>query len=141
MTGDLRCLVLEAKASALHQVLEFVRKGAVEASLPAMRVGELDLLIEEIFMNLCRHAYGDGASGRVTIRYWIDLPDELKVEVSDQGREFNPLTVKSPDIDADLERRPVGGLGIFLVKKFAASLTYRRENGWNRLTVGISASS
>jgi anti-sigma regulatory factor (Ser/Thr protein kinase) len=121
--------------------MDFVRKGALEASLPEVRIGELDLLIEEIFVNVCRYAYPDGATGTVNVTYWVSVPDGLKVEVADHGVEFNPLTAEPANVTLDLQRRPIGGLGIFLVKKLAASLTYCRAGGWNRLTFGVSAAS
>ena len=121
--------------------MEFVQKGALEASLPPVRAGELDLLIEEIFVNVCRYAYPYSVPGTVHVTYWIPEPGELRVEIADQGIEFNPLKADPADISLDLEHRPIGGLGIFLVQQLAASLTYRREDGWNRLTFGISARS
>lgn len=102
-------------------------------------MGELDLLVEEILMNIARYAYPENAPGTVTIVWSVPGPGELAVEVGDQGVAFDPLTVGPPDLTADLESRPVGGLGIFLLKSFARSLSYRREQGWNRLTFGISA--
>jgi len=134
-----RSLAFAAKTESLHAVVEFVRTGALEAGLPQARIGELDLLIEEIFMNVCRHAYPDGNPGTVAVTYSVPEPGELNVEVADQGVEFNPLMAPLPDLTADLDRMPIGGLGVFLVKAFATSLTYRRECGWNRLMFGISA--
>jgi len=121
--------------------MDFVRKGAAEARFPEARMGELDLMIEEIFVNVCRYAYPDGTTGMVTITYWISVSGELKVEVADHGVEFNPLAAEPANATLDLEDRPIGGLGIFLVRTLAASLTYCREAGWNRLTFGISAGS
>jgi serine/threonine-protein kinase RsbW len=100
---------------------------------------ELDLLVEEIFMNIARHSYPQGAPGAVNVTYSVSGAAELVVEFSDQGVEFNPLVLSAPDLAADLAERRAGGLGVFLVKEFADSLSYRREQGWNRLTVGISA--
>jgi serine/threonine-protein kinase RsbW len=121
--------------------MEFVRNGAREANLPEERVGELDLLVDELIMNVCMHAYPDDRSGDVTITYSVLAPGELSVEVADQGVEFNPLDAQPPDLTLSIEGRPVGGLGIHLAKKLAKSLTYRREQGWNRLTFGFSAGS
>jgi len=136
-----KSLTLPAKAGSLGAVTEFVRSGARQANLPEPRQGELDILIEEILINLSRYAYPEGAPGSVTITYLVPKPGELLVEVADQGREFDPLAASPPDLTLDLEGRPIGGLGIFLVKSLANSLTYRREQGWNRLTFGISAGS
>lgn len=142
MPGAPRSLTIAAKAASLRAVTEFVHKGALEASLPAARIGELDLLIDELITNVCIHAYpADVLPGVVTVKYSVPAPGELSVEVADQGVEFNPLKAEPPDLTLSLEERPIGGLGIHLVKTLATSLTYRREQGWNRLTFGISADS
>ena len=141
MPGAPRSLTIAAKPASLTAVTEFVHKGALEASLPEARIGELDLLIEELVMNVCSHAYPDGLSGDMIVTYSVPAPGELSVEVADRGGEFNPLKAEPPDLTVSLEARPIGGLGIYLVKTLATSLTYRREQGWNRLTFGISAGS
>lgn len=121
--------------------MEFFRSGAVEANLPESRAGELDLLIEEIFMNVCWHAYPGNSQGVVTLEYSIPAPGELSVEVADQGVEFNPLNAAPPDLTLNLESRPIGGMGILLVKTLAPSITYHRDHDWNRLNFAISACS
>ena len=141
MPGATRSLTMEAKSASLGAITEFVRTGAREAGLPDSRIGELDLLIEELYMNVCRHAYPNGTPGVVSISYSIQAPGELSLELADQGMEFNPLAADAPDITVDLEHRPVGGLGILIVKTLAKSITYRRECGWNRLTLSVSPGS
>jgi serine/threonine-protein kinase RsbW len=132
-------LTLVGEAESLGHAREFVRKGALDANLPESRMRELDLLIEEILVNIWRYAFPEDAEGTVTVTYSIPGPGQLAVEVSDQGVEFDPLKVNPPDMTLGLAQRPVGGLGIWLVKSFARSLTYRREQGWNRLTFAVSA--
>jgi serine/threonine-protein kinase RsbW len=130
---------MAADTAFLRAAMEFVRTGAIEASLPEARIGELDLLIEEIFMNVCCHAYPEGRHGVVTLTYTVPAPGELSVEVADQGAEFNPLMAAPPAITLNLESRPIGGLGILLAKTLAQTISYRRDRDWNRLTFGISA--
>jgi serine/threonine-protein kinase RsbW len=132
-------LTLVARTESLGPVTEFVRKGAQEANLPESQMRELELLIEEVLMNVSRYSYSERAPGMVTITYSVPAPGKLAVEVCDQGIEFNPLTAEPPDLTLDLKQRPIGGLGILLLKSFAKSLTYRREQGRNRLTFAISA--
>jgi len=132
-------LTLPAKTESLGAVTRFVRDGAREAEVPDARMGELDLVVEEIFMNIARYSYPKDADGVVSVMYSIPAAGELVVEFSDQGIEFNPLAVRPPDLADDLDQRRAGGLGVFLVKEFAGSLSYRREHGWNRLTFGIAA--
>jgi len=130
-------LTIAAKPTSLRAVTEFVRKGALEARLPEERIAELDLLVDELIMNVCIHAYPDDRPGDVTVTYSVPAPGELSVEVADRGVEFNPLNAAPPDLTLSLDARPIGGLGIHLVKTFAKSLKYRREEGWNRLTFGL----
>jgi serine/threonine-protein kinase RsbW len=139
--GATRSLTVAANTASLHAAVEFVQTGALEASLPEGRIGELALLIEELFMNVCQHAYVDGALGVVTLTYSVPEPGELSVEFADRGVEFNPLSAPPPDLTLDLENRPIGGLGIFLVKTLAPSVAYRRDRDWNRLSLRISAGS
>ena len=132
-------LTLPAEAGSLDPALEFVRKAAREANLPEDRTGQLELILEEIFMNLSLYAYPAEAPGDAIIAYSIPTPGRLCVEIADRGREFDPLAASAPDLTLDLAGRPVGGLGIFLVRSFADSLAYRRHDGWNRLSFAVSA--
>lgn len=141
MSATPQSLTLVAVADSLGRVTDFVRAGAQEANLPELQTRQLELLIEEIFVNIYRYSYPQDAPGSVVVSYTVPKPGELRVEVEDQGIEFDPLMNPGPDLTLDLEQRPVGGLGIFLLKSFAQSLSYRREQGWNRLTFGISANS
>ena len=117
-----------------------MRRGAREANLPEAQVGQLELLIEEIFTNICRYSYAD-APGVVTISYLVSGLGEMNVEVRDQGVEFNPLNAPKPNLTPDLTQRQVGGLGILLLKSFARSLRYRRELGCNHLSFEISGNA
>lgn len=139
MSGTPQSLTLVAKAESIGPATEFLIKGARVANLPESRMGELELMIDEILTNIARYSYPENDRGVVTVSYWVLGPGELTVEVGDRGIEFNPLTVSPPDLTLDLEHRPIGGLGIFLLRSFAKSLEYRREQGWNRLTFAISA--
>ena len=132
-------MTLTAEPASLAAVTDFVRKGALEANLPEERIGELELVIEEILMNLSLYAYPSDSPGEVLITYSVPVPGELRLEIADQGREFDPLTASAPDLTLDLTGRPVGGLGIFLIRSFASALAYRREDGWNRLAFAILA--
>jgi serine/threonine-protein kinase RsbW len=134
-------LTVEAKTASLGAITEFVRTGAREAGFADSRISEVDLLIEELYLNVCCHAYPNGTLGIVNVSYSIQAPGELSLELADRGVEFNPLAADAPDITLDLEDRPVGGLGILIVKTLAKSINYRREYGWNRLTLSISSGS
>ena len=60
--------------------------------------------------------------------------NKLRLEIADFGRVFNPLEVNPPDLSRGLADRPIGGLGVFLVRNMVDSLAYRREDGRNILS-------
>ena len=59
----------------------------------------------------------------------------VTAEVSDDGRAFDPLKVPPPDLESDLQSRPVGGLGVHFIKTLMDEVSYRREGGRNILTM------
>lgn len=123
-----------ARIGHLRAVLDFVARRAERVGLEPRRILYLRLVVEEIVVNVCRHAYA-GRGGRVSVLCTAD-PASFVVEVGDQGRPFNPL-VDAPSVDtsASLEERRPGGLGVFLAKFFVDELRYRRENDRNIVTV------
>ena len=93
------------------------------------RVGQVELAVEEAVANICR--YGGGF-----------VPIELScltekgvfaVQISDGGRPFDPTAAPAPDLKADIASRPVGGLGIHLIRKVCDDVQYRRDGGRNIL--------
>ena len=113
MPGAPRTLTIAAQVSCLHAVMEFVRQGALEAGLPEPRIDELDLLIDELVVNVCTHAYPEDSPGDVSISWSVPAPGQLSVEVADRGAAFNPLNNDPPDLTLSLEEladRRVGHL-------------------------------
>ena len=125
-----RRLSLPASLDSLHHFLEFAHTGAEAADLSSADRERLDLVLEELLVNVARYAYPDGA-GDVEVAYAVESPGRLLFELSDKGCIFNPLEKEEPDLAGPLENRPVGGLGIFLVRHLVDSLAYRRQNDCN----------
>ena len=57
------------------------------------------------------------------------------LEYSDRGRPFDPLTAPEPDLEAPLQERGIGGLGVHLVRQIMRDVDYRRADGWNRIVM------
>jgi anti-sigma regulatory factor (Ser/Thr protein kinase) len=110
-----------------------VRRGAVAAGIAESDLAKLDLILEEILMNVARYAYTP-ETGAVEVAYASAGPCKLRVEVTDFGRVFNPLEADPPDLSRGLADRPMGGLGVFLVKNMVDSIAYRREGDRNILS-------
>jgi serine/threonine-protein kinase RsbW len=126
-------LTIPAEVDALKELSAFVRSGAEAAGLPVDDLDRLDLVLEEVFMNIARHAYASG-TGDVEVGYQAEGPGRLLVEIWDAGKEFNPLAADPPDFGLPLAERPLGGMGIFLVRSMAGGLRYERVGGRNRLS-------
>ena len=103
--------------------------------LPEPLVSRFAVAIDELVSNIIRH--GLSTECRETIRLSVALdPDRFGMEVSDPGPAFDPLCeAPAPDLEAPLERRRVGGLGLHIVLALIDSVTYRREGGRNIVTL------
>lgn len=104
------------------------------AGLSDDAVGELELILEELLVNIISYAYDEGSAGKIRIAASVD-GSTVTMEYRDRGRAFDPLEREAPDLDAEIEDRPIGGLGIFLVQELASSVTYERIDDENVLTV------
>ena len=101
---------------------------------PADVVFQIGLVVEELGINVVNYAYEDGDEHEFSISVASD-DQSLTLEIVDGGRPFDPLEeAPEPDLDASLEDRPIGGLGVYLVRTIMDELSYRREDGHNRLT-------
>lgn len=91
------------------------------------------LCLEEMVTNVISYAWpDDGDEHTIAIRLSVD--DEfIKVEIEDDGLEFNPVTFGEPDTTLSVEDRPIGGLGIHLVKQTMDDVFYQRVEGRNVL--------
>lgn len=96
----------------------------------------IQLCLEELALNAMTYGPQGGLSEfQVSITPGVE---EILVELHDDGAAFDPTKdAPIPDPDAPMEDRPVGGLGIFLIREMVDDLVYRREEGWNHLTITI----
>lgn len=133
MDQPVKRLILLASSESIAAFSEFVRKGAVSAGVAPEEFEKLDLVLEEILINVARYAYTPRL-GKVEVTYCQERPGKLRVEIADFGRVFNPLETDPPDLSRGLADRPIGGLGVFLVKSLVDSISYRREDNRNILS-------
>ncbi|MBN1948593.1 MAG: ATP-binding protein [Candidatus Cloacimonetes bacterium] len=95
---------------------------------------DISLSLDELLTNIISYGYQDDTAHQ--IRIGIELKaDQIIIVLQDDGREFNPLSAKSPDFRTGLNEKPIGGLGIHLVRKMMDGVDYRREAGLNILTL------
>jgi serine/threonine-protein kinase RsbW len=125
-------LTLPATVESIAAFREFVRMGAAAAGVRADEFERLDLVLEELLINVARYAYAPD-NGLVEVAYTRESDGKLRVEIADWGRVFNPLEANPPDFSRGLADRPIGGLGVFLVKSMVDSIEYRRQDSRNIL--------
>ncbi len=98
----------------------------------------IQLCLEEAVANIISYAFEPGTEHDVGIEVWRD-GRTVFAEIVDDGRPFDPRAQEAPQRPANLESAQIGGLGITLMRNFAADIAYRRSGGMNRLTLSFAA--
>jgi serine phosphatase RsbU (regulator of sigma subunit)/anti-sigma regulatory factor (Ser/Thr protein kinase) len=127
-------ITLTNRLTELERVSHLVEEFGARHGLPAKIVFETNLALEEILTNVIAYAYDDGQDHEIAVRLAL-ADDELTVEVEDDGRPFNPLDLPAADVTLAVEDRPIGGLGVHLVRHVMSGLEYCRQQGKNILVL------
>ncbi len=128
-------LSLEAKVEHLNQVLAFVDEQLESHDCPMKAQMQIDIAVEELFVNIAHYAYAP-ASGPVTIRVEVESePPAASITFIDRGVPYDPLAKPDPDLSLPAEERPIGGLGIYMVKKSMDGIDYEYRDGQNILHI------
>ena len=126
--------VLTFKPADRHKVVAVLQDFARSAQLPPAILQAADLCLEEHITNVIQHGLAGDGPHELVVQLTLDQ-DCFIAEVKDDGKAFDPL--KNPEVNTaiPLDQRPVGGLGIHLMRRFMDALEYRREGGQNVLTM------
>lgn len=123
---------------AVARCTEFAAAQARGAGFSLARVTEVELVVEEIVANICRHSYGD-QPGEVELCCRRLDGSKMALEFIDYGRSFDILASPAPDLSVDLDQRDIGGLGVPMLRALVDQVTYRREGARNILCVIVHA--
>jgi serine/threonine-protein kinase RsbW len=119
-----RVLVLTACFENLDPVRDFAASAAEDCGLEPAAVYAVQMAVDEAFSNIIEHAYG-GESQQEKIECTCEItPHALTVYLRDCGKPFDPTIVPEPDIEASLEEREVGGLGLFFMHRLMDEVTF-----------------
>ncbi len=130
-----RHLILHNDIQQIPQLAEFVEAVADLAHLDVGLTMSLNLALEEAVSNVIMYAYPKGSDGLVELEAII-RKDSMQFILSDNGTPFDPTAVPEADITLDVEDRPIGGLGIFLVRNIMDEVKYTRsDDGKNILSM------
>lgn len=128
-------ITVEAVVENLQQVIDFATEHLEERECPMKTSMQMELVIEEIFVNICHYAYNPKVGPATFCMEFEDKPAAVLMTFIDSGIPYNPLEKTDPDTTLDVDEREIGGLGIFLVKKNVDEIAYTYEAGKNILTM------
>ena len=133
MSAKLR-LTVETKLDEMERLASAVEDFGRDDDWPADLTYQVNLALEELWLNVVNHGHDSGLH-----EVEIELTSEaeaLTIEITDDGKPFDPLQdAPKPSVNAPLDDRPIGGLGVYLVRTLMDEMEYKREDGKNRLTL------
>ncbi|MBO4872469.1 MAG: ATP-binding protein [Lachnospiraceae bacterium] len=135
LTFSLQEMEIDAVKENLAEVHAFVNEHLEAAGCPLKVKRQIDLAVEEIFINIASYAYAP-EKGKATVRVEVsEDPVAATVTFTDRGIPYDPLAKEDPDISLSAEEREIGGLGIFVTKKLMDDVSYTYKDGQNILTL------
>ncbi len=129
-----RSLALTNNVEEVSDLADFVVGVCKSLKFGPKTIQRVRLAVEEAVVNVMNYAYPPGTEGAIYIEATANA-ERLKFTITDSGMAFDPTTHAEVDIDAPGDERPIGGLGIHLVRKMMDSINYNRINGKNILTL------
>ena len=133
-------LTVEAQTENLPEVLSFLTRRLEELGCQPKVQRQIEIAAEEIFVNIAHYAYPQTeipraqASGSATVRFSVEEGTAV-ITFIDSGVPYNPLAKPDPDLTLPAQKRPIGGLGIYMVKKSMDEMSYDYRDGQNILTI------
>ena len=130
-----REMTVNAAVENLESVTAFVDGCLEELSCPLRAQMQIDIAVDEVFSNIAYYAYPTDA-GAVTVQVEAAAePAAVILTFIDGGTPYDPLSHEDPDMTLPAEDRPIGGLGIYMVRKIMDRVSYSWESGKNILKI------
>ena len=127
-------LTFPADLENLESMLSFIVSGTEELGFSGKKMRQIQIACEEALVNIINYAY-PGGSGSLEIDYNTHEGKRLVIQIIDQGVAFNPLSLPDPDVDAPIEERRIGGLGVYMMRNIMDEVGYKRVGDRNILTL------
>ena len=132
MAADVTSIALRNQLSELERLAGALETFGARHELGPRLVNQVNLVLEEVITNIISHAFPDAGEHLIHVDLQV-AGDQVTTRVEDDGLPFDLTKVSAPDVNVPLEQRPVGGLGILLVKTLMDEVKYSRRGGRNVL--------
>lgn len=118
--------------ASLDAIRRFAAQAAREAGLNDDEIYAVQLAVDEACSNIIEHGYGGEERGEIECQCTIE-PDRFIVTIQDQGARFDPTQATEPDVHCELEKRPIGGLGLYLIRRLMDDVEFETSERGNTL--------
>lgn len=118
--------------SEIATLTSFVEDLCSELAIPAETAMNITLALEEAVANIIMYAYPSQEKQEILLKVSSD-EKQIFFLLTDKGCSFDPTRVADADLTLSIEERPIGGLGIFLIRSIMNEVSYQRLDGENRL--------
>lgn len=134
-------LSLIGNIAEISRAAEAVEKFCSDNGLPPQLAFDLNLAVDELATNTISYGFAArNGDGKIELSIALLENDLIEVRLDDNGVPYDPFTQTPPPVlDADVDSRPIGGLGVYFVQKLMDETSYRRDGDWNRLTLRRAA--
>ncbi len=134
---DTRCLSVPGTSRGVEEALDALAALTAAHGISKAVSWPVEVSLDEVMANVVGHAFqGRGEEARVDLELRLDVgvePPVCEMMVMDDGPEFDPLSAPEPDTSLGVDERPIGGLGMTLVRRLMDEVEYERREGKNRL--------
>ena len=128
--------IFPAEIPEIENVYTFISQVFSDFGIEKKAERLFEMAVDEIFSNIVKHGFGESRSGAL-VEVFVQIEDNMiYITFKDNGKPFDPLSWKEPDISLNLDERLAGGLGIHIVKNSFDEIHYSFKNGLNVLTLG-----
>lgn len=136
-------ITVPASMENLHLVMNNIEEFLIQEGCQEQERDKISISVEELFTNVASYAYhgSEKDNGQIRMDYFCSPLDgtekkkKVTIQLSDWGIPYNPFARKDPDITLPIEERPIGGLGVYMVKEFMDKTEYIYKDGCNITTI------
>lgn len=125
---------LKNELEEIPKLARVIENFAAASHVPEQAVFQVNLSLDELLTNTINYGFPEGGQHEILVELLL-RDSTMVIKIYDDGIAFNPLQHAEPDISQDIEERPIGGLGIHLVRNMMDDIEYRREADFNVLTM------